>query len=101
MILQSVTAASADALAASQPDLGALGQTASELRGATHHRTVVGSRDVLVLSDGHLVVPAGMLAGNNDCDAARGHRPLQRRRRRIDRDRTRTTIGETLSHRFS
>ena len=64
LILESVTAASAYALAASQPDLGALGQTAREPRPATHHRTVVGSRDVLVLSDGHLVVPAGMLAGN-------------------------------------
>jgi glyoxylase-like metal-dependent hydrolase (beta-lactamase superfamily II) len=63
-ILRSATAASACALAASKPDLGALAQTASEPRAATHHRIVVGSRDVLVLSDGYLVVPAGMLAGN-------------------------------------
>ena len=64
LILQSGTAASACALAASQPSLGALAQTASEPRGATHHRFTVGTRDVLVLSDGHLVVPAGMLAVN-------------------------------------
>ena len=42
----------------------ALAQTASEPRGAAFHRIAVGSRDVLVLSDGHLVVPAGMLAVN-------------------------------------
>jgi glyoxylase-like metal-dependent hydrolase (beta-lactamase superfamily II) len=64
LILQSGTAAAACALAASQPSLGAFGQTASESRGATHHRFAVGTLDVLVLSDGHLVVPTGMLAVN-------------------------------------
>jgi glyoxylase-like metal-dependent hydrolase (beta-lactamase superfamily II) len=64
LILQSGTVAAACALAASRPDLGALAQTAGEPRDARHHRTAVGSRDVLVLSDGHLVVPAGMLAIN-------------------------------------
>ena len=63
LILQSGTAASVCALAA-PPGLGALAQNASEPRGATHHRFTVGTCDVLVLSDGHLVVPAGMLAVN-------------------------------------
>lgn len=64
LILQSGAAAAACALAASRPDLGALAQTASDPGAAMHHRTAVGSRDVLVLSDGHLVVPVGMLAVN-------------------------------------
>jgi glyoxylase-like metal-dependent hydrolase (beta-lactamase superfamily II) len=33
-------------------------------RGAAHHRLSLGSRELLVLSDGHLVVPPGMLAAN-------------------------------------
>lgn len=39
-------------------------QTAVQPSAATHHRFPLGSRDIFVLSDGHLVVPTSMLAGN-------------------------------------
>jgi glyoxylase-like metal-dependent hydrolase (beta-lactamase superfamily II) len=64
-ILQSGTAAAACALGASQLGVGAIAQDAGgQPRGAAHHRLAFGSRDVFVLSDGHLVVPTSMLAGN-------------------------------------
>jgi glyoxylase-like metal-dependent hydrolase (beta-lactamase superfamily II) len=64
LILQSGPAAAAYVLGTSGPGLGALAQTASESRAATHHRFTLGTRDIFVLSDGHLVVPAGVLAVN-------------------------------------
>jgi glyoxylase-like metal-dependent hydrolase (beta-lactamase superfamily II) len=64
-MLQSATAAAACALSAARLDVGALAQgSAREPRGAAHHRFSLGSRDIFVLSDGHLVVPTRMLAGN-------------------------------------
>jgi glyoxylase-like metal-dependent hydrolase (beta-lactamase superfamily II) len=64
-MLQSGTAAAAYALSASQLGVKALArQAAREPRGAAHHHFSLGSCDIFVLSDGHLVVPTGMLAGN-------------------------------------
>ena len=43
----------------------ALAQPAqSEPRGVAHHRLALGSREVIVLSDGHMVVPTSILAEN-------------------------------------
>jgi len=65
LILQSGTAVAADALCASQLGAGALAQdTSRDLPGVAHHRFSLGARDIFVLSDGHLVVPTSMLAGN-------------------------------------
>jgi glyoxylase-like metal-dependent hydrolase (beta-lactamase superfamily II) len=65
LMLQSGTAAAAYALGASQLGVKALArQAAREPRGAAHHHFSLGSRDIFVLSDGHLVVPTSMLAGN-------------------------------------
>lgn len=65
VILQSATAVTAwAALTASQRAPGALAQTADEPRGAALHRFALGTREIFVLSDGHLVVPTGMLAVN-------------------------------------
>ena len=64
-ILQSGGAAAAYAVGASQLGPAALAQgSASEPRGAAHHRLSLGSREVIVLSDGHLVVPTSILAEN-------------------------------------
>jgi glyoxylase-like metal-dependent hydrolase (beta-lactamase superfamily II) len=64
-LLQSGTAAAACALGASQSGVRALAQGAArEARAAAQHRFSLGSRDIFVLSDGHLVVPTSMLAGN-------------------------------------
>ena len=64
-ILQSGGAAAACAVGASQLGPAALAQgSASEPRGAAHHRFSLGSREVFVLSDGHMVIPAAILAGN-------------------------------------
>ena len=64
-MLRSATAAGAYALGASQLEVGALAQVATPKPGAAaHHRFALGSRDISVLSDGHLVVPADVLAGN-------------------------------------
>ena len=64
-ILQSGGAAAAYALGISQLGATAVAQNAeTELRGVAHHRFSLGSREVIVLSDGHLVVPTNMLAGN-------------------------------------
>ena len=64
-MLRSGAAAAAYALGASQLGLTALAQGAAiQPRGAAHHRFSLGTRDVLVLSDGHMVVPIDLLAGN-------------------------------------
>ena len=64
-MLRSATAAGAYALGASQLEVGALAQVATpKPSAAAHHRFALGSRDISVLSDGHLVVPADVLAGN-------------------------------------
>ena len=64
-ILQSGGAAAAYALGISQLGATAVAQNAeTELRGVAHHRFSLGSREIIVLSDGHLVVPTSMLAGN-------------------------------------
>jgi hypothetical protein len=63
--LQSGGAAAAYAFGTSRLGVTALAQgAASEPRGAAHHRLSLGSREVIVLSDGHLVVPTGILAEN-------------------------------------
>jgi glyoxylase-like metal-dependent hydrolase (beta-lactamase superfamily II) len=61
-ILQTGTAITACALTASQRSLGAAAQAVSKPRGVSHYRFALGNRDLFVLSDGHLVVPTGMLA---------------------------------------
>jgi glyoxylase-like metal-dependent hydrolase (beta-lactamase superfamily II) len=64
-MLRSGAAAAAYALSASQLGLTALAQGAAiQPRGAAHHRFSLGTRDVFVLSDGHMVVPTDLLAGN-------------------------------------
>jgi glyoxylase-like metal-dependent hydrolase (beta-lactamase superfamily II) len=64
-LLQSGTAAAAYALGASRSGVRALAQGATrEPRAAGQHRFSLGSRDIFVLSDGHLVVPTRVLAGN-------------------------------------
>jgi glyoxylase-like metal-dependent hydrolase (beta-lactamase superfamily II) len=55
---------SCGALAASGLATGTLAQPAIQPRAPAHHRFSLSSREVFVLSDGHLVVPAGFLAGN-------------------------------------
>ena len=61
-ILQSTGAAAAYALAGSPPGLA---QEKSDLpRGAADQRLSLGVREIFVLSDGHLVVPAAALAEN-------------------------------------
>jgi glyoxylase-like metal-dependent hydrolase (beta-lactamase superfamily II) len=56
-------AAAAVALGAERLAGSARAQEAAP-RGAAQHRFALGSRDILVLSDGHMVVPADALAGN-------------------------------------
>ena len=57
--------AAAIAVGATRLGIGALAQgTAPEPRGAAHHRFALGTRDIFVLSDGHMVVPADALAAN-------------------------------------
>ncbi len=56
-------AAAAVALGAARLGGSARGQEAAP-RGVAHHRFSLGSRDIFVLSDGHMVVPADALAGN-------------------------------------
>ena len=51
-------------LAASGFSSNALAQQAFQPRAPAHHRFLLGSRDILVLNDGHLVIPTAMLAGN-------------------------------------
>ena len=64
-MLQSGGAAAAYGLGISQLGATAVAQNAeTEPRGVAHHRFSLGSREVIVLSDGHLVVPTSMLAGN-------------------------------------
>jgi glyoxylase-like metal-dependent hydrolase (beta-lactamase superfamily II) len=60
LMLQSWTAAAAYALGNSQLGIRTLAQ-ADEI---AHYRFAVGSLEVVVLSDGHLVVPTSLLAGN-------------------------------------
>lgn len=55
---------SCGALAASGLSARALAQQVVQPRASAQHRFSLGSRDVFVLSDGHLVVPTGVLAGN-------------------------------------
>ena len=65
LILQSGGAAAAYAFGSSQFGAAALAQgSAGEPRGAAYHRIPLGTRDVIVLSDGHLVVPTQALAEN-------------------------------------
>jgi glyoxylase-like metal-dependent hydrolase (beta-lactamase superfamily II) len=52
------------ALAASQLCPGASAQQTSPPAGPMHHRFALGSREIFVLSDGHLVVPTAALATN-------------------------------------
>jgi len=54
----------AGALAASTLAPTALAQGASPSPVARHRALALGGQDLIMLSDGHLVVPAGMLAGN-------------------------------------
>jgi glyoxylase-like metal-dependent hydrolase (beta-lactamase superfamily II) len=64
-VLQSAAAAAAYALGSSRLGSAALAQDAA--RGSTaiaHHRFPLGSHEIFVLSDGHLVVPTTMLAAN-------------------------------------
>ena len=64
-MLRSGAAAAAYALSASRLGLTALAQGAAiQPRGAAHHRFSLGTRDVFVLSDGHMVVPTDLLAEN-------------------------------------
>ena len=64
-ILQSAGASTAFAFGACQLGVTAFAQKAvDEPRGAAFHRLSLGSHDVLVLSDGHMMVPTGVLAGN-------------------------------------
>ncbi len=56
-------AAAAVALGAARLGGSARGQETAP-RGIAHHRFSLGTRDIFVLSDGHLVVPATLLAGN-------------------------------------
>lgn len=60
-LLQSGGAAAVYAMGATQLVAPALAQ---EPRGVAHHRFALGSRAVIVLSDGHLVVPVSALAAN-------------------------------------
>ena len=62
-LLLSGGAGVACALGVSRPGSRALAQDAPP-RGVAYHRFSVGSREVIVLSDGHLVLPTSMLAGN-------------------------------------
>jgi glyoxylase-like metal-dependent hydrolase (beta-lactamase superfamily II) len=65
VMLQSGTAAAAFALGALQPGVRALAQHAADPpRGAAHHRLGLGSREIIVLSDGHMVLPTSALAAN-------------------------------------
>jgi hypothetical protein len=58
LMLRSGGAAAGYALCASRLGVTALAQGAADQpRGAAHHRLSLGTRDVFVLSDGHLVVP--------------------------------------------
>jgi glyoxylase-like metal-dependent hydrolase (beta-lactamase superfamily II) len=53
--------------------IGAVAQgTSGQPRGVAHHRFSLGAREVFVLSDGHLVVPADALAGNVPAGELRG-----------------------------
>jgi glyoxylase-like metal-dependent hydrolase (beta-lactamase superfamily II) len=64
-ILQTGGAAAAYALGGLQLGTPARAQgSASEPRGAAHHRLRLGSREIIVLSDGHMVVPTSILAEN-------------------------------------
>ena len=64
-LLLSGGAAAAYALGGLQVGTPARAQgSASEPRGAAHHRLSLGSREIIVLSDGHLVVPTSILAEN-------------------------------------
>ena len=63
--MQSGGAAAACAFGTATLGVTALAQgAASQPRGAAHHRLSLGSREVIVLSDGHMVVPTGALAVN-------------------------------------
>jgi glyoxylase-like metal-dependent hydrolase (beta-lactamase superfamily II) len=66
LVLQSgAAAAAASALGAAPFGVAALAQTVPDTpRGVAHHRFSLGARDVFVLSDGHMVIPTAMLAGN-------------------------------------
>jgi glyoxylase-like metal-dependent hydrolase (beta-lactamase superfamily II) len=59
-VLQAAGAATAYAHLAAP----AFAQVTDTPRGAAFHRTPLGAHELIVLSDGHLVVPTGILAGN-------------------------------------
>jgi glyoxylase-like metal-dependent hydrolase (beta-lactamase superfamily II) len=66
-VLQSATAAAATFALGSpllRGDKARAQGMADAPRGAAHHRVALGAREITVLSDGHMVIPAGMLAGN-------------------------------------
>src|SRR5262245_4267174 len=64
-MLRSGAAAAACALSASRLGMRAMAQGAvQDPPAAAHHRFQLGSHEILVLSDGHLVVPTAMLAAN-------------------------------------
>ena len=64
LVLQSgAAAAAASALGAAPFGVAALAQTVPDTpRGVAHHRFALGAREIFVLSDGHMVIPAAMLA---------------------------------------
>ena len=65
LMLRSGGAAAGYALCASRLGVTAQAQSAADRPwGAAHHRLSLGTRDVFVLSDGHLVVPTGAHGGD-------------------------------------
>ncbi len=63
-MLRSGAAAATCALATSLRSTGTYAQASQQPRGAAHHRVALGSREIIVLSDGHLEFPADFLARN-------------------------------------